>query len=56
MPYFQSKYLNRNRAKSILVRGEENENKLGEMNFMMNLKRRVSNLFMIKPLNVVHPE
>ena len=56
IPFFQSNYILRNRARSIMVRGEDQEKKAGEANFMKNLKRRVSNLFMIKPLNVVHPE
>ena len=56
IPFFQSNYILRNRARSSMVRGEDQEKKAGEANFMKNLKRRVSNLFMIKPLNVVHPE
>ena len=59
IPFFQSNYIKnkaRARARSILVRGEEKERKTGEQNFFLNLKRRVSNLFMIKPINKIFPD
>lgn len=53
--FSQSNYLKR-RAKSILERGEEKDKKFEEKNFLMNLKRRVSNLFMVRPVNVIVPQ
>lgn len=52
IPFFQSNYIRQRRAKSILVRGEEKDRHVEEKNFLFNLKRRVSNLFMVKPIQI----